>query len=287
MGAAAASRPVPPGGDSVVKRPRINDYAPTPIKRRNREAAEMLDRVGLGELLERRPGGYHAVPPEFDQQTIAKLRSRFREEASHLLLEEQRGGRHLLACHIVHPAWQAPLGCLTASRLTEPKGWLKRKLAGVGEVTMGVGAVDLSLGETRLPIKRLYWSPHIHVVLAVRARSSAAAKALIRERLAISSDPDRDVLKPLMVKRVTELSGAIDYATKTLIGRDATYTRVVGVSAATGERVSRKVSLRREAEADLVHLMRQLPMPERLIRVRLRGENGVLLSRTSGPTLGG
>ena len=70
----------------------------------------MLDRVELGELLERRPGGHHAVPPEFDRQTIAKLRSRFREEASHLLLEEQVGGRRLLACHAIHPAWQAPLG---------------------------------------------------------------------------------------------------------------------------------------------------------------------------------
>ena len=104
---------------------RFDDYASATIQRRNREAAEMLDRVGLAELLERRPDGYHAVPPEFDQQTAAKLRIRFREEASHLLLEEQRAGRHLLACHAIHPAWQAPLGCLTASRLTEPKGWLR------------------------------------------------------------------------------------------------------------------------------------------------------------------
>ena len=146
---------------------------------------------------------------------------------------------------------------------------------------MGVGAVDLNLGEAHLLTKRLYWSPHIHVVLAVHARSSADAKTLVQKRLAIPPDRDRDVLRPLMVKRVTELSGAIDYATKTLVGRDATYTRVVGVSTATGNRVRRKVSLRREAEADLVQLILSVPAPQRLIKVRLRSQDGVLLSRRS------
>jgi hypothetical protein len=154
---------------------------------------------------------------------------------------------------------------LSPAAVLRVKRWTERRLRSVPGVVKAAGCVEIVLNvvNNAAPI----WSPHAHVVVRIRASRLRDAKRVLK--LALKGQPNRaaGIYRTIVIKRVTDLNGALRYITKFWeegsVYRRSTWDGPAG-------RCTRKQSLKKSEFDEVQELDRQLYLHARLILVGMK-----------------
>jgi len=230
--------------------------------RRQSQAALLLAAADLQVLLRAAADGFK-LPPWICQIQARAARVAFEKSAyGYLRTLRDRGARLVSVTVVDHrvSSHEQPFGSSPRSIATA----LADQLSACSKVLCAVGILDTDFTVGRGPAR---WDPHHHVIVAVDAKTSIEARRLARD--AIADIPSSlQVPRPVLVKEVRKLSGALRYCGKALCwGAISRRTCFQSQLEPQGRWKAKKRSLQRAQEIQLVHQLRGVPSRDRLLLV--------------------
>lgn len=154
-----------------------------------------------------------------------------RAEVNRVVLEASElfrtSGMMLFTASLIDPHYFQPLGSLSKMSIGGLLLSLRRRIKAATVMAGGLAVGSIHVSLDREADGRMYWTPHVHLVVAVASNLSAER---VKMKLEFALAPKRDakgiVRKPKVVKVVTNLANAISYATKVNVDtRDAAEDR--------------------------------------------------------------
>jgi len=197
-------------------------------------------------------GAGHAAKRRYHQGDAAKQSARVADTAESVLSELEASPDHILlkGC-LIDPRWRSRTVAITP-RSRDALASEMERLFERPEVSAVLAAIEVDFCTGR---GDPYWRRSIHFVVAVRADSVPMAKAVINAVLARPNS--RSVRRPLWLKHVYDLAGAVSYILKGCLVTSTCERASFYANDKSGRRrrMCRKLSLK---PAQFVHLLEAL-----------------------------
>lgn len=228
------------------------------VDRRQTAIIKALRCAGIEDAVTPSANG-HEVASSFCQKRAAAFRIVVEDKS--LLLLESRSDKntYVIAVHIVlAPEFDAEAtDALRASAAKQALKTIKKRLKPHKAIKAFVGCYEPDFVVTR---GRGHWQGSVHAVAMVKAPSVGAAMGYLGDAIAIASSPM--VYRPVVLKEVTDLPGAVRYAFKSLQYGSVTARLTYQVD---GRKRARKVGLRPPERNALLLSMAEVSLDQRVL----------------------
>jgi hypothetical protein len=239
------------------------DYTEEALARRQAKAKRAM-KLAFGRR--RRDVEDMPLPPTVCQYRVAEVRRAFSREVLDALNQDNASPRRLWMLTSVHPDWAVDLDELNPTVLRRVREWVYRRALRDPSIIACAGAIDLSWHIHANQYR--FWQPHLHVVVAHKSADPEEAKRSLRRLFRPPKDERLRVLTSFRARQITDLHGAVEYCTKTLL-IDGPVQTSSWISRTSGRSVRRNFRLQGGPLIVLTRLLCLTDYEDRLIRFGL------------------
>ena len=174
-----------------------------------------------------------------------------------------RRGEIAMMVTVAHASWMIAPGKLTAAAIEKPLRFVQKRLRKIEGHRASVAACEVAFNVVNN--SGGWWSPHLHMVTVVKATDFDAAKKLLQNVFRGQNDRAKGLYRTIVVKEVTDLSGALRYLLKS--AEPASVVRRSIWDGEDGRRHTKKQALTKSQRSEYDRALGHLSLNQRLTRV--------------------